>query len=368
VPVYDSETQDFVPKMAGNGTPIISRLDSGFLADLAAQAGGRYLGGDLSAIPSVVANRFASLERAELEPRAVEFPRERFQWFAAAALVALGLIGFAQWFRSVLPSPRTGLIGISALAVLMFACATEAYTLNEDGRSAYLAGDLDQAVERFYSAEAARPGDVDIVLNLSGALVAAGRYEEAARAAGRVRAVGDPSERARALDLLGRSRFHSGDLVGALDAFRQELLLQPDNLTARHDYEVVLRVLNPPEPEASDPGNEPAPDSGGTEDPQPGLTPEPGGDEPSPQPNDGEGQPDGQPGGNPGGQDGGGRVSSIEAIEQQLLEIDEEVAQLFEGGPLTAEEAAQILELLAERSRIAALRNAFHGGQDPGDY
>ena len=61
-------------------------------------------------------------------------------------------------------------------------------------------------------------------------------------------------------------------------------------------------------------------------------------------------------------------MSSIEAIEQQLLEIDEEVAQLFEGGPLTAEEAAQILELLAERSRIAALRNAFHGGQDPGDY
>ena len=59
----------------------------------------------------------------------------------------------------------------------------------------------------------------------------------------------------------------------------------------------------------------------------------------------------------------------MEDFERRLREIDAEVQRLIEeaGEAPTAAEALEILELLNERSRIAALRDALDGGVDPDD-
>jgi len=369
VPVYDARTKSFVDKKGPDGKPIVSVLNETFLVALASAAGGTYLGNDFTALPAAVTGRVAALDRADIASRRVDIPVERFQWFAGAALGLVVLLTGAEWLGSSLRR-RGGLAVVAVGALWMAACATDSYTINEEGRRALGDGDVETAVERFYAAEAAAPGDTAIILNLSGALVRAGRFDEATRAARRALLVGGRDDRVRAFDLIGHARFGAGDLAGSLDAFRQSLLVDPANDRARHDYEVVLRLLYPGEEPGNggDQGGQPGSDAG----PGDGVdaTPSPDAGGPGQQPGaggtPGVGATPPPPGGQPGSQ---GLPGSPEALARRLAEIDSEIAALLDDGEIpTAAEAAEILDLLAERSRIVALRDAFEGNADPRDY
>ena len=359
IPVVEGRNTAPTEKKDANGIPIVTKLNEVFLRALAVASGGRYAGGDVRTLPGIVEGRVAALKRTQFENDTTTFPVERAHWFAIAAIIAVVLATFAERLPRFGRRTALGALGM-ALLTLVSACATPAHDLNADGLRAYHAGDFAGAADFFVEAQAEKPNEAAISINLATALHAQKLYDEAALAARRALASTSPKTRGRAQASLGHHRFAQGDLPGALDAFKQALVENPQDDASRRDYEVVLRLLrpNPPSPGDPDPNATPTPDSdpgqpGGTPalGPSPSSTPEPGaGAQP------GQGQP-----GDPGNQ---------EAAERRLAELDRQIAALTSqpGDQPTAAEAIEILKLLAERSRIAALRDSFGRGGNPRDY
>ncbi|MBI5946869.1 MAG: VWA domain-containing protein [Chloroflexi bacterium] len=350
VPVYDVTSRKFIDKLDANGKPIITRLDEPFLRTLAAASGGRYLGSNLAAVPGAVQGRLETIERARIQRESPALPIERYQWFAAAALGLLILATVAEWLPR-LRSRRSALVLVAAL-LLFPACATRAWELNDQAREAYRAGDFDGAAGLFFEAQAEQPDDPAIALNLASALHSAGRFGEAAQAARRALLSNDPKVRARAYASIGHHRFADGDAKAALDSFKQALLLDPADEASRHDYEVLLRLLEPeqePGPGDQQPGDGDPNDAGPGDEPPPGGQPG-SGDQP---PSNAEPRP-----GSPG------------EIEARLSDLDREIARLLReaGENPSAAEAIKILDLIAERNRIAAMREALTGNSNPRDY
>lgn len=377
VPTIDPITGRVSPRLDAAGQPIVSRLDEPFLRALAAAAGGRYLGTNLAVVPGVVEGRIRALERTRLDERTTTLPVERFQLFAGAALAVVILGTLVERFR-----PRRAVLLVPAAApllLLLAGCASPAYEANERGRAAFEAGDADAAIEAFLQAQVERPNDPAIALNLAAAYHAAGRYEDAIRTARRALESNDPEIRRRAFASIGHHQFEAGRLPEALSAFRDALLLDPADDASRHDFEVVLRLLYPPSPtppptpqatpapspaQSPTPGappGTPSPGAGGTPGPgqgtplpgQGGQTPQPGA---TPQPTPGQG-------GTPVPGSGGTPGPTIAQLNRQIEAIDREVQRLLlqAGEQPTPAQALRILELLAERSRLAQLRDALAG-------
>ncbi len=360
IPVYNAARSQFSDKLGPDGQPLVSKLNEPFLRSLAAAAGGRYLGSDLAAVPTAVSTRVGSLQRARIDSRIGTIPVERFQWFAAAALALLLVSTLVE--RLTISAARKAMAPAFALMALMTlpGCASRAFDLNEQGLRAYDHGESDGAIDLFYRAQSERRADPVVALNLAAALHRAGRFDEAVQAARRALLSPDAKERARAYASIGHHQFGAGRLDAALDAFKQALLLDPGDHASRHDYEVVLRLLTPSpdqgeEPQADGSGNEPA--AGDRGQPNPGGAPgAPGRNEPG-----------------TGASGAGGdadQFSDPRAIERRLTEIDREVQAILDesGGKPGPSDALRILELLAERSQIAAQRGAFSGSSNPNDY
>jgi len=368
VPLTDALTGNETPKLDGAGEPIISRLNEGFLRALAVASEGRYLGSDPTVVAGAVDGRLRALERSQIDARPTIIPVERYQWFAGAALGMLVLASLAERFARM---PVRGTMAVAALALLLGGCASEAYEVNEEARAALSAGDVDLAIEKFREAQVLRPDDPEITLNLAAAHAAAGNYEEAILIARRVLATNNAEIRNRAYAAIGHHQFDTGRLNESLGAFRQALIEDPTDDASRHDYEVVLRLLFPPplEEQPTPPTPPTDPGSGPSETPMPGDsgTP-PGGGQGTPGP--GTPQPGGPGAGGTPTPGGSPAPGSIAEIDRALRELDQRVNRLLleAGDEPSAQEATEILRLLAERTRLAQLREALGGNADPSDY
>jgi Ca-activated chloride channel homolog len=360
VPVYDRFEGAMVPLRTRSGDPVITRLNEPLLSGMANAAGGIYVGADPTLLPSTLAARIDSMQRARIDTRSAEIPVERFQWFAGAALALLVL----AWVTERLPIlfSRRRMLGATALSALLVvvACAEEGYELNEEGLHAYERGDYFQAAELFREAERASPEDFQVSLNLASALYAAGDFDRAIGAARRALDSSRPERRASAYSIMGHSSFAAGDLVGALDGFRFALREAP-SVEYRHNYEVVLRLLQPDDVE-DEPGDDPDTNGNGDGDPDA----EPGNDSPGPAP-----PPNGSDNGDePGDDQEPSSPQTVSEVDEAIAGIDELVNELQppEGRELTVAETLEILELLAERARLAALRESLSSTISPDDY
>jgi hypothetical protein len=122
----------------------------------------------------------------------------------------------------------------------------------------------------------------------------------------------------------------------------------------------VLRLLTPvPTPDQQD--NPPPGDAGDDAIPRDGS--QPGADAGTPNGN-GQGTPQSGSGAD------SGQFSDPRALERRLSEIDRQVQSILaeSDGQPGPSDALRILELLAERSSIAAQRGAFSGSTNPNDY
>jgi Ca-activated chloride channel family protein len=367
IPVFDPREESPVEKLDEDGQPLISRLNESLLVDVARAANGRYVA-DLALLPGALQGQVAGLREARIDERTAEVPIERFQLFAAAALGLLILGIVAERLPALLRRGGRGAVAVAgllaAVAVLFAGCSAEAYDANEEGLRAFEAGDYDRATELFREAREEQPREFQLSINLAMALFAAGDNDGAIAAARQAAESAQPELRATSHAAVGHIQFAAGELDGALDSFREAL--REDPLPAyRHNYEVVLRLLEPtPTPEPT-PSPEPSPSAEPSASPgDPGATPSPGPNGPgtTPGPSDG-GTP--QP-----GDPTGGLPQTVEEAESLIDEIDAEIAAIQDqaGPELTREEALDILDLIAERSRIAALRESLGGRNDPGDY
>ena len=369
VPVVDPRTGIEAPKLDVTGAQIVTKLNEPFLRALATAGGGRYVGSDLALVPGAVDGRLRALERSRIESRPAILPVERYQLFAGIALASLLLGALAERFARF---PLRAGVALAALAVILGGCATESYRANEEGRKAMERGDYGLAVEKFLEVQVARPDDPAVALNLAAAYAAAGRETEAIAAARRALASNNAATRARAYSSIGHHQFALERLNEALDAFRRALLDNPDDDDARHDYEVVLRLLfpaieptpTPPPPSPGTGGETPAPPASAS----PGTSPGSGGGVPTgvagtPSPA-GSGSGEGTPSA------GSTRQASLAELERQLRDIDQQVARLLEaaGETPTPQQALEILRILAERAEIASKRDSLTGGGGPRDY
>lgn len=362
VPVTNTKTGVVTDKKSPDGSAIVTRLNEPFLRALAGAAAGRYVGSDLSLLPGIVQTRLRALESTVIDEHETTIPIERYQWFAGAALAALLLASLAEYVGRRLSARPWAMAGAVLALLLLPGCATRAYEANEEARAALAQGDTALAISSFQEASAGRSDDPAAATNLATALYAAGRYDEAILAARRALGSHDPDARARAYASVGHSEFAAGRLADSLDAFKHALIENPRDAASRHDYEVVLSLM-PPKTDPDKPASPNDPEPPGDK----GSTPGPGGTQPpNTTPTPGAGQPAPQPGATPSL--GSGRGD--QQVQKDLSQIDAQVTQLLEksGNNPDAAQALEILKLLAERSRISALRDASAGNSGPKDY
>lgn len=172
------------------------------------------------------------------------------------------------------------------------------HPLIQKGREAYTAGRYEDALSAFEEAKKERPNDPAVEFNRGDALMKLGRYDEAQRA---FQSVADtpnqPELRQKATYNLGNVHAMTGNTREALKAYRRALTMDPSDAQARHNYEVLLRNLPPPQKGSPDGGTDGGQDGG-----QDGGRPDAG---PDAGQQDG-GTPDaGQDGGSDGGMDAG---------------------------------------------------------------
>lgn len=155
------------------------------------------------------------------------------------------------------------------------------HPLVEEGLAAYQQGDYQAALSKFEAARKELPSSAALEFNRGNALFKLGRFEEAREAYRRVESTDQAELRQQDYYNLGNAWAALGEKEQAIAAYRQALRLDPRDQLARHNLEVLLKKLPPPQQ---------SPDGGSD-----GGSPDGGGDG---------GQPDG---GRDGGSDGGQR-------------------------------------------------------------
>ena len=354
-----------IPSDDQGGTEL-SRLDRATLSRIAAETGGQFR--EIDGVAGLVVE-FSRLRQSQFAAAEQPAPVERFQWFVGAALALL----FAQSLigEATRPGPlRAGRITLGAtalLAVLFVACGgSAAYRHVRDGNEAYADGRYEQALTQYRLAAELQPEDASIAYNTGNALHELRRYEEASVASERALLLAtDVEVLQEATYALGGHAFRRGALEEARDAYVSVLRRDPADEDARHNLEVVLLALNPPEP--TPPREDPAqndnrrPD-GGDDDGQrtggqqaDGGAAAAGGD--TAQTPDGQQQPGTtfEPGDGPpvvrSGLDGEPGVATT--LEGAQLSLEEALAGL--GREVTLDEALRILKLLRRVNSFQSL-------------
>lgn len=179
------------------------------------------------------------------------------------------------------------------------------------GRAAYDAKQYEDALAAFEEAKKERPDDPAVEYNRGVSLAQLGRAAEAKAAFQRVTESNRPELQEKAWYNLGNVHATTGERKEALQAYRRALKLDPNDELARHNYEVVLRNLPPPQQSGADGGVDGGSDGGGSDGGRPDGGPDGGRQQDGGRPVDGgtDGGADGGPqgdGGTDGGRDGGG--------------------------------------------------------------
>lgn len=316
------------------GGTVVSRLDEGRLRDIAQAGGGRYVPLAETGIDPV-ADALSGLRAVRFEDASVRTPIERFQIFALGALALLALeraLG-AAGRPAGRPPKASSLVPALALAglVLGMGCAADADDHNDSGNRYYAQERYREALLEYRRAQAADPANPVPSFNAGTALYQLGEYERAATDLRAAIASGEAALRARAWYNLGNIHVRLGRLLDARAAYREALLLDPDDAHAKFNLELVNRALleQPTAEEPSAPGGVPGGESEGLDD----------GAEESGQPGDATGRGEAAPGvGEPG-------ADADRALAEALAGID----QTF-----TLEEALRVLDLLRERQTQGA--------------
>jgi Ca-activated chloride channel family protein len=361
---------------------VTSRADRATLTRIADATGGETR--DVGGIAGL-AVEFARLQQTEFGAESETVPVERFQWFLGAALVMLLLQSvIAEGRRSSRPLRvrrrqtlgATGVLGVAAIAALLAGCGgTAGYQQVREGNEAYEAGRYEEALASYQAAKDLLPEDVIVDYNLGNTLNRLDRLNEAteaSRAAARgADSAADTRTYAYAMYAVGNHALASDALEDARDAYIEVLLRDPGDADAKHNLELVLRLLDPSQSQQPPAGGTPPPggpgQSGQGTPPAGSATPGQGGQS-SGSPTPGPGDP-GQPATpQPGSTPASGRTPqagqpSQPGAGQGDESLQELLDQLLAEG-VTLEEAITILDRLREQSEAAGLepRPGAEGG------
>ena len=140
-----------------------------------------------------------------------------------------------------------GLLAGAAIvgAVVIAGCSRpSAAKLNDDGNQAFVQGDYPTALEDYLEAEVQRPDLPALNYNAGNVLHAQGQYERGITESLRATQTGPADVRVRAYYTIGADYYREGQLKEALDAYKNALRLDPSDLDAKYNVEVIQRRLD----------------------------------------------------------------------------------------------------------------------------
>ncbi len=352
IPQVDPSTGEVGPKVdPTTGAPLITRLDDALLRGVAAAGSGRYVNlGDAATRLADLADDFARLRTTVFTTSTERRAEERFQWFVAGALLLLALELALPDTRRMPRSPRREVATLASLAMiaglLAVACASTVHNLNEDGNRFFAQGEYDRGLESYQRARTERPDLLRLDYNIGNALHRLGEYSRAVEVTQRATAAVESDLAFLAYYSLGNHYYRLGRLQAAFDAYKQALILKPDDLDSKYNIEVVARAL----------AEQPAPPP---EAPIPSEGADSGEDAPVPSDGaDGQGRSeDGQA--PPSGSERAQADQLDQALGEALAGIDEE---------FTIEEALRVLDILREQQRLQPEPQSQPGSGQGLDY
>ena len=316
-------------KVDAAGNPIITRLDESSLRAITADGHGRYLRLDATTSLTSLADDLAALAQTPLGAKRERLPVERFQWFAAVALVLLALTWLAPR-RVAIPLPRRLLrlrprpvFAPALVALLLGACGggDQLREENADANRLYDAGDYLEALAAYEDLLAQRPDVPELSYNVGNTLHRLSDYDRAAAETQRALPPDGPQLGAVTYYALGNHFLALEELEQAYAAYRNALILDPQDVDAKHNLELTLLLLQERPPPPAQPGQQPTGPGGEPPDHQ--------GEPTDATPSDGQPAPTGTPQPTP--------QELRRSLEEALRGIDEE---------LTFAQAVEILELL----------------------
>ncbi len=349
-----------VPNLDENQQPVISHLNEAPLIQIAELTGGRYqrISGDTRSLIGLQID----LHNLDPSPAGTELSIthiERYQLFVAAAIVLL----FVAWFLpGRLPLPRLRparpypAFAVLLLALLVAACGGNADSSlrarNEEANALFVAGDYQGALDIYQELLAERPDVDELSYNEGNALHRLQSYERAVTATSRVLPPRDVELGVASYYALGNHLLQLGRLEEAYTAYRQALLLDPNDADSKHNLEVVLLLASSQEqPGAQQPGPN-SPEGSQQGEASPDGTPTPGGQQ------DPTGEP--QPGASPqagtpqAGDAGSNQVPGTpQATPPTSASIDRTLAEALAGlnDEVSFEQAIEILDLLRQKQQ-----------------
>ena len=141
------------------------------------------------------------------------------------------------------------LITLSLIAVFaLSACGNSAEKLNNEGNEAYVQQAYEEALTSYQSAQIENPELVEPHYNAANTLYRAGDYAGALEELQTALALADSGDEEKPLEIAqasffnaGNSSFNTQELEAAVDAYRQALLLNPDDSDAKYNLELTLQ-------------------------------------------------------------------------------------------------------------------------------
>ena len=131
---------------------------------------------------------------------------------------------------------------LAALALMLAACSSSAEKFNQDGNQAYAEQAYLEALELYQSAQIESPGLAEPYYNAANTLYRQGSYPEALEQIQMALQYVDEEALAESSFYnLGNTFFNSQDPGTAVEAYKQALLLDPDDLDAKYNLELALQ-------------------------------------------------------------------------------------------------------------------------------
>jgi tetratricopeptide (TPR) repeat protein len=127
----------------------------------------------------------------------------------------------------------------------------------QQGMDAYDKGDYEGALKSFDDAKRELPNSPAVELNRGNTLYKLGKLQDAKEAFEHVTQMDDPQLKQRAYYNLGNVNWGLNDEKSAIAAYRNALKLDPKDQAARHNLEVLLKKIKPPQQNQGQDGGTP---------------------------------------------------------------------------------------------------------------
>ena len=146
-------------------------------------------------------------------------------------------------YRLIRTKPVFALV-ILTLSLLVAACSPSAEKLNKDGNSAYAKQAYEEALSAYQFAQIESPELAEPYYNAANSLYRQGMYAEALEQISQALSFAKEETLAEnSFYNLGNSSFSTQEWETAIEAYKEALLLNPDDLDAKYNLELALQQM-----------------------------------------------------------------------------------------------------------------------------